>query len=80
MTIDAKKLFLIRRLMDISNEAVLDKIEAIVDANPIGNLLQDVERIENGDTADFKTFANTEDLAAFLGVTWTPADEHSDKP
>jgi|GEM_PF-3962566 hypothetical protein len=30
MTIEAKKLHLIRRLMDIESEAVLDKMEAIV--------------------------------------------------
>lgn len=57
MTIDAKKLHLIRRLMDISNEEVMDKIEAIVDATPISGLLMDVQRIESGNTEDFKTFA-----------------------
>ena len=34
MTIEARKLKLIRRLMDINNEALLDKIEAIVDEAP----------------------------------------------
>jgi len=63
MTIDAKKLHLIRRLMDISSEEVLDKIEAIIDASPVNGLLADVQRIERGDTTDFKTFANTYELA-----------------
>lgn len=37
MTIEARKLDLIRRLMDINNEALLDKIEAIVDAEPVAD-------------------------------------------
>lgn len=49
MTIDARKLHLIKRLMDIENEAILDKLEAIVDADPIDLLLADVERVNNGE-------------------------------
>lgn len=80
MTIDARKLHLIKRLMDIENEAILDKLEAIVDADPIDLLLADVERINNGDTNDFLSFASTHELADHLGVKWTSTDEHSDKP
>lgn len=72
MTIDARKLHLIKRLMDIENEAILDKLEAIVDADPIDLLLADVERINNGDTNDFLSFASTRELADHLGVKWTP--------
>lgn len=68
MTIDARKLHLIKRLMDIENEAILDKLEAIVDADPIDLLLADVERINNGDTNDFLSFASTRELADHLGV------------
>jgi|GEM_PF-6937346 hypothetical protein len=40
-------------------------------------LLAEVERVKNSDTADFKTFANTQELAEYLGVNWTPPDERS---
>lgn len=43
-------------------------------------LLAEVERIKNGDTKDFKTFADTRELAEHLGVNWTPTDEHTAKP
>ena len=68
MTIDARKLHLIKRLMDIENEAILDKLEAIVDADPLDLLLAEVERINNRDTADFLSFASTHELADHLGV------------
>lgn len=71
MTIDARKLHLIKRLMDIENEAILDKLEAIVDADPIDLLLADVERINNGDTDDFLSFSSTHELADHLGVALT---------
>ncbi len=48
-------------------------------ANSRAALLAEVERIKNGDTKDFKTFADTQALAEYLGVNWTPADEHSAK-
>lgn len=73
MTIDARKLHLIKRLMDIENEAILDKLEAIVDADPLDLLLAEVERINNRDTNDFLSFASTHELADHLGVKWTPA-------
>lgn len=79
MTIDARKLHLIRRLMDINNEAVLDKLEAIVDES-IDLLLNDVKRVHQEDTDDFLSFANTEELAEHLGVKWSFADEYTDKP
>lgn len=79
MTIDARKLHLIRRLMDINNEVVLDKIEAIVDES-IHLLLADVEHVNKKDTADFLSFASTEELAEHLGAKWTFADEYTDKP
>jgi len=68
MTIDARKLHLIKRLMDIENEAILDKFEAIVYADPLDLLLAEVERINNGDTTDFLSFASTHELADHLGV------------
>lgn len=68
MTIDARKLHLIKRLMDIENEAILDKLEAIVDADPLDLLLAEVERINNRDTTDFLSFASTHELADHLGV------------
>ncbi|WP_373552459.1 hypothetical protein [Haliscomenobacter sp.] len=68
MTIDARKLHLIKRLLDIENEAILDKLEAIVDADPLDLLLAEVERINNRDTADFLSFARTHELADHLGV------------
>lgn len=70
MTIDARKLHLIRRLMDINNETVLDKLEAIVDES-MDLLLADVERVNKEDTTDFLSFASTEELAEHLGVKWS---------
>lgn len=79
MTIDARKLHLIRRLMEINNEAVLDKLEAIVDES-MDSLLSDVERVNKENMKDFLSFASTEELAEHLGVKWSFADEYTDKP
>lgn len=43
------------------------------------NLLAEVARIKSGDTADFKTFANTQELAEHLGVYWQPLFDSLDK-
>lgn len=57
-------------LMDINNETVLDKLEAIVDES-MDLLLADVERVNKEDTTDFLSFASTEELAEHLGVKWS---------
>jgi len=41
-------------------------------------LLAEVARIKNGDTKDFKTFTNTNQLAEYLGFNWQNLIESAD--